>query len=82
MLPVAQSPLPGRFYGNPQSLDDVNNPGPIIAFFSIIDEWAGQGGNRNDGLGPGLDRLINQNFVSLNPLDFWRERPGNLRNFD
>ena len=54
--------------GNPGSLDDVDTAGPILAG---VDEWAGQDGYRDEALGPGLDRLLDQNLVTLNLIDYW-----------
>ena len=47
---------------------DVDTAGPILAG---VDEWAGQDGYRDEALGPGLDRLLDQNLVTLNLIDYW-----------
>ena len=77
-VPCGLIPCPGEIGGNPRSFDEVDTPGVS----HVLDEWAGQDGYRDDALDPGLDSLLDQNLVPLDPLDFWRQRTRYLRNFN
>ena len=67
-VPCGLIPCPGEIGGNPRSFDEVDTPGVS----DVLDEWAGQDGYRDDALDLGLDSLLDQNLVPLDPLDFWR----------